>query len=143
MYKASKGNENGFIPIPKYEHNKNMVSSAEGNAKYARKHPSELEKKMKDLLDGSRIQYEFQKVIYIKSFGGFIKQYFIVDFFIPSRDIIIEVHGKPSEEQQKYASERKKAIKKAYPLYAIVDWYRADFNSYTKMKKLVDFLEGI
>ena len=131
-----------FIPVTKGPHNESIVKSAEGNAKYKRKNPSELEKKMIELLDSQNIRYEFQKVIYIKSSGGFIKQYFIVDFFIHSRDVAIELHGVPSKETLKFAGEKKAAIKKAYPLYTVVDWFSEDFSSYNKIKQLISLLKG-
>lgn len=131
-----------FIPIPKGPHNENMVKNAEGNAKYKRKHPSELEKKMMEMLDNQGIRYEFQKIIYVKSSGGFIKQYFIVDFYIPQRDVIIELHGASSENTIKCASEKKATIKRAYPLYTVIDWFSMDFSIYIKQKRLINLIRG-
>ena len=131
-----------FTPIPKGPHNESVMKNAEGNAKYKRKHSSEEERKMMELLDGQNVRYEFQKIVYIKSSGGFIKQYFIVDFFIPSRDVVIEMHGVPSKETLRFAGEKRAAIKKAYPLYTMIDWFSGDFSAYNKVKNLVSLLKG-
>ena len=131
-----------FSPVPKKPHNSNMIKNAEGNAKYNRKNPSELERKMMEFLDSHSIRYEFQKIIYIKSSGGFIKQYFIVDFFISSRNIIIEVRSKKPSTPYQYDIEKRKAIKKAYPLWAVIDWYGCQFSSINDMKQLISQLKG-
>lgn len=131
-----------FTPVPKQPHNSNTIKNAEGKAKYNRKNPSELDRKMMDLLNSQNIRYEFQKVIYIKSSGGFIKQYYIVDFYIPSRDIIIDVRAKKPDVPYPYGVEKKRIIKKAYPLYTVLEWYGYQFGSVENMKQLVSLLKG-
>ena len=130
-----------FIPIPKGPHNEHLIQSAENNVRENKKHPTELDKQMMQFLKNHGIHYEYQKPIYIKSEGGFIKQYFIVDFWFPTRNIIMEV--RPSKPTVPYKSDnsRETIIKKAYPTYAIIYWYGSDFQSYTKMKQLISLLK--
>lgn len=124
-----------FTPIAKGPHNSNIVKSAESNAKAKREHPSEAEKKMMETLTAWKIYYEFQKPMYIKSSGGFIKQYYIVCLFIPSRNIILEVYGRHFKKSAAQLA-REKTLKKAFPLTARVEWYWEDFSSIEKLKML-------
>jgi len=139
--KMNYSEEKEFIPVPKGPHNQHMVKNAEGNAKANRKNPSELDKKMMDLLSGQGVHYEYQKPVYIKSSGGFIKQYFIVDFWIPARNIIIEIRARKPNTPYKYDTDKQKAIKTAYPVYTIVEWYGENFSSLVKMKQLISLLK--
>jgi hypothetical protein len=61
-----------------------MVGLSKMNARNMRKEPSELEKKMVSFLGNHHIYYEFQKPFYIKNEKGYIKKFYIADFFIPS-----------------------------------------------------------
>lgn len=130
-----------FIPIPKEPHNTNMRNSAEKFANRMRINPSHLERDMMEFLDNHNIKYNFQKIYYIKSKGGFIKQYFIVDFYIPSKKIILETDGKFHKEQRKYDNLRSKMIQMNYPKVTIVRWNYSDFHSVTNMKKLLSILK--
>lgn len=95
MYQTSTN----FIPIPKDPHNKNIRKNAELC-------PSWLERQMIEFLNNQKIKFEFQKIFYIRSSGGFIKQYYIADFYIPKKHIILEVDGKFHNEQVKLDSFR-------------------------------------
>ena len=130
-----------FIPVPKEPHNTNMKNSAIKNAAYNRKHPSWLEKKMIEFLDSHKIKYTFQAILYIKSKGGFIKQYYIADFYIPRKKIIIETDGKFHEEQKEYDDFRTKDIQKNFPGTTVIRWSTKDFNSYANMKKLLELIK--
>lgn len=134
-------NNNKFIPIPKALHNDNVKKSAEKYAKYMRENPSELEGQMMDFLSKHNIDFIFQKIFYIKSSGGFIKQYYIVDFYIPNKHIILEVDGKFHDSQRELDSSRSTNIQKHYPNAIIIRWNYKDFHSYTNMKKLLEFLK--
>lgn len=134
MYSSS----NTFIPIPKEPHNKNVRNNAEGHAYDMRKNPSYLEKQMIEFLDSHKIKYEFQKIFYIRSSGGFIKQYYIADFYIPKKHIILEVDGKFHKDQTKLDNFRTWNIQKHYPKVRIIRWEYKDFHSYVNMKKLLE-----
>lgn len=130
-----------FIPIPKEPHNSNMRKSAEKYAGEMRANPSPLEKAMMDFLKSYNIKYNFQKIYYIRSKGGFIKQYYIVDFYIPSKKIILETDGKFHREQADYDRTRSYIIQKNYPKVTIVRWNSSDFHSVTNMRKLLEILQ--
>ena len=130
-----------FIPIPKGPHNKAVRNNAEGHAYNMRKNPSWLEKKMIELLDGWGIVYEFQKIFYMRSSGGFIKNYYIVDFYIPKKKIILEVDGKFHKEQAAFDEFRTRDIQKHYPKVRVVRWDSRDFHIYHNCKKLKELLK--
>lgn len=131
-----------FVPIPKEPHNTNIRKSAEQNASYNRKHPSWLEQKMKEFLDNHKIKYTFQAIFYIKSKGGFIKHYYIADFYIQGKKIIIETDGKYHEGQKEYDDFRTKEIQQNFPDTTIIRWTTMDFRSYVKMKSLIELLKA-
>ena len=132
---------NNFSPIPKGPHNKRVKSNAEGHAYNMRKNPSYLEQKMIEFLDNQKINYEFQKIIYIKSKGGFIKNYYIADFYIPKKKIVLEVDGKFHKDQVAFDEYRTRNIQRHYPKIRVVRWEYNDFHSYVNMKKLVEILK--
>ena len=134
-YFSSSG-QGEFIPIPKEPHNKNVRNNAEGHTFEMRKHPSYLEQKMIELLDSWKVQYEFQKIIYIRSKGGFIKQYYIADFYIPKKHLIIEVDGQFHKEQSSLDELRTKTIQKHYPKITVARWENRDFTCYNSLKQL-------
>lgn len=129
-----------FIPIPKEPHNTNIRRNAKSHALDMKRNPSYLEKQMQEFLDNHSIGYEFQKIFYMKSKGGFIKNYYIVDFYIPKHKVIIETDGKFHKEQADFDAFRTKDIQKHYPGVRVIRWSSADFRSYIKMKQLVGLL---
>lgn len=134
-------NGRDFIPIPKGPHNKAVRNNAEGHAYNMRKNPSWLEKKMIELLDSWGIVYEFQKIFYMRSSGGFIKNYYIADFYIPKKKIILEVDGKFHKEQAAFDEFRTRDIQKHYPKVRVVRWDSRDFHIYYNCKKLKELLK--
>lgn len=127
-------NGRDFIPIPKGPHNKAVRNNAEGHAYNMRKNPSWLEKKMIELLDSWGIVYEFQKIFYMRSSGGFIKNYYIADFYIPKKKIILEVDGKFHKEQAAFDEFRTRDIQKEYPMVDVVRFSWKDVNDRDKME---------
>lgn len=136
IYKSN----NTFIPIPKGPHNKSVRKNAEFHANEMKSNPSWLEKQMIDFLTNHRIYFEFQKIFYIRSSGGFIKQYYIADFYIPKNHTILEVDGKFHNDQVKLDNLRTWNIQKHYPKVRVVRWNASDFHSYNNMKKLLEVL---
>ena len=134
-------NSNNFIPVPKEPHNQNIKKNAELYANEMKYKPSWLEKQMIEFLTNHEINFEFQKIFYIKSSGGFIKQYYIADFYIPKNHTILEVDGKFHNDQIKLDDNRTWNIQKHYPKVRVIRWNANDFKSYNNMKKLLDILK--
>lgn len=108
--------------------------------KYAikeRNNPSPLEKRMQEFLNCHNIKYEFQKPCYIYK-NKVIVQFFILDFYIPAKDIVIETDGKFHNEQREYDDYRTKSIKKKYPGITIVRWTFENFKSPKMLKELLE-----
>ena len=130
-----------FIQISKGPHNKNVRKNAELHANEMRQKPSWLEKQMIEFLNNQKIKFEFQKIFYIRSSGGFIKQYYIADFYLPKKHIILETDGKFHRMQTKLDNIRTKTIQRHYPKVIVVRWNSEDFHSYTNMKKLLEIIK--
>ena len=119
-------------------HNGGLRKKARGYAKDMRNEPSPLEKKMIEFLDYHNIRYEFQKIFYIKGKNKRINRFFIADFYIPSKNTILETDGKFHDNQKEYDDERTASIKKHYPNIQVIRWRFNDFRSPMKMKKLLE-----
>ena len=111
----------------KEKHNRKMTESAEYYAKNMKENPSYLEKIMMQFLDNNHIKYEFQKIYYIKK-KQIIQRYFIVDFYIPHCNLVIEVDGKFHSNQIDYDNQRTKILKEHYSGLKIVRFTKDDFN---------------
>ena len=120
-------------------HNTKMKQVAEKYATKGRKNPSPLEKIMMEFLNNHHIKYEFQKpcCIYTKEV---ITQFFVVDFYIPKKKIIIETDGKYHDKQLNYDDYRTNTIKRQYPGIEIIRWRFKDFYS---PQKLIGLLKNI
>lgn len=120
---------------------KDRNSSLKGVAKHyangMKEQPSALEQRMQEFLENQGIQYEFQKPLYIKNRDGSIQRFYIADFYIPTKGLIIETDGKFHDDQIKEDEERTKEIQKYHPNMKIIRWRWHDFDSYQKMKDLV------
>jgi very-short-patch-repair endonuclease len=97
---------------------------------------------MIELLDSWKVKYEFQKIFYIKSKGGFIKQYYIADFYIPKKHLIIEVDGKFHKDQVAFDEFRTKNIQKHYPKITVARWEYKDFSIVNSLKQLREIVGG-
>ena len=75
------------------QHNKEVIFQAEQRAGEMMAFPSKLEEMMKLILDTHHIVYQFQKIFYIHAQDGWITRYYIADFFVPHKNLIIEVDG--------------------------------------------------
>ena len=117
-----------------------MKVTARKNAKTMRKEPSALEAKMQVFLDAHNIKYEFQKILYIPGDKGYIKKFYIADFYIPHKYIIIETDGKFHDAQVDKDNQRTKDIQRYCGNYKVIRWRWHDFESITKMKKLLSIL---
>ena len=97
------------------EHNREIISSAEYRAGEMKTWPSPLEERMKNFLDEHCVEYEEQKIFYIYADDGWIVRYFIADFYIPEKELIIEVDGKFHNEQKQKDKIRTKILQENYP----------------------------
>ncbi len=122
------------------KHNKKMIDSAEFHASNMKENPSYLEKIMMEFLDNHNIKYEFQKIYYIKKKKS-IHRYFIVDFYIPHRNIIIEVDGKFHKNQVDYDTERTNTIKQHFGKIKVIRFMYEDFSN-GKLEELLSILRA-
>ena len=123
------------------KHNKVLRESAKDFVAQMQQEPSELEKKMQGFLSDQCVEYEFQKPLYIKKKNGRIRKFYIADFYIPSKSLIIETDGKFHDEQIKEDNKRTKEITKYYQNMKVIRWRWHDFESYNKMKELIAILK--
>jgi len=96
------------------EHNKEIRTSAESRAREMQTWPSPLEEKMQVFLDKHGIYYEFQKVFYITDDNGWITRYYIADFYLPQKKVIIEVDGKFHDKHKQHDRDRTRTIQEYY-----------------------------
>lgn len=116
--------------LKKEVNNEKIKESAEIHAWEMRIKPSWLEKQMMEFLDNHSIKYEFQKIFYIADKNQYIQRYFIADFFIPDRNLIIEMDGKFHKEQIKYDKMRTELIKEHYRKIKVI---RFTYNDVVNM----------
>lgn len=119
------------------KHNSALKERATEFAEKMANEPSELEKKMQQFLDSQNVVYDFQRVFNIRKKNGRIRKFYIADFYVPSKNLIIETDGAFHDNQVKEDSIRTKQIQRHYPNIKILRWRWHDFESYTKMKNLL------
>lgn len=100
--------------------------------------PSVLERKMQKLLDSNGIVYDFQHIFYISKRSSKIRKFFIADFYIPSKSLIIETDGAFHDNQVEQDNNRTKLIQKYYPNVKVIRWRWHDFDSLNKVKELLE-----
>ena len=118
------------------DRNSTMKGMAKHYAKEMKKEPSVLEKRMIQFLNECGIDYEFQKPLYIKNKNNPIRKFYIADFYIPSKNLIIETDGKFHDNQIKQDENRTREIQRWYPNMKVFRWRWHDFDSCIKMKEL-------
>lgn len=119
------------------ERNERVRSWAKNYATKMRNEPSPLEQRMIEFLDCHGVEYQFQKIFYIKRKDNRIEKFYIADFYIPSRNIILETDGKFHDNQIKQDNQRSYDIKKHFPNVKILRWRFSDFKSPSKVKNLL------
>ena len=113
------------------------MSKAEYRANEMKTWPSALEERMMEFLNENHIKYESQKIIYIYANDGWIIRYYIADFFIPDRDIIIEVDGKFHDEHKQHDKMRTRDIQNQYPHLEVLRYRWKDLSNEKKMLDLL------
>lgn len=101
-----------------------------------RANPSWLEKIMMSFLDDRGVRYEFQKILYIMSDKNNVSRYYIVDFYIPDKNLIIEVDGKFHDDQIEKDDKRTMDIKRHYSGIELVRVTYGDFKSPKMLDRL-------
>jgi very-short-patch-repair endonuclease len=97
------------------KHNREMMASAQLRADEMIIWPSPLEERMESFLDKHGIEYESQKIFYIYADDGWIIRYYIADFYVPDKNIIIEVDGKFHADHKQHDKMRTREIQEQYP----------------------------
>lgn len=119
------------------EHNREVISQAEYRAEEMKVWPSPLEERMKKFLDEHCIRYEFQKIFYIYGDKNWILRYYIADFYIPDKDIIIEVDGKFHNKQKQKDKTRTRIIQENYPEIEVLRFAWEDLKDEDTMEGLL------
>jgi very-short-patch-repair endonuclease len=119
------------------EHNREIMASAQFRAEEMKTWPSRLEERMQEFLNDMNIKYEFQKIFYIYADDGWIIRYYIADFYIPDKDIIIEVDGKFHDDQKLHDKNRTKTIQQHYPEVEVLRYTWNDLSDDQKMVELL------
>lgn len=118
-------------------HNREVVSSAEFRAREMTYNPSPLEERMIQFLRMNGVYYEPQRIFYIYADDGWIDRYYIADFFIPYKNIIIEVDGKFHDKHKQKDKMRTKEIKENYPNVEVLRYRWKDLEDASKMNDLL------
>lgn len=122
------------------KHNREIIASAEDRAEQMKVWPSKLEEMMQEFLEKNWIMHETQKVFYIKEEDGWISKYYIADFFIPRKNLIIEVDGKFHNKQKLHDKNRTKDIQKSYPGVEVVRYTWKDMFDNDRMAELLEMV---
>ena len=123
-------------------HNREIIRSATSRAEEMISFPSPLEERMISLLNKNNIFFEFQKIFYIRAKDGYILRYYIADFYVPDRAIIIEVDGKFHDKHKIHDKMRTRYIQEQYPEVSVLRYKWADLSDEKKMEDLVSRLKG-
>ena len=121
-------------------HNREIIKSAQYRAMEMQVWPSPLEKRMMWFLDSKGIYYESQKIFYIYADDGWIVTYYIADFYIPGKKIIIEVDGKFHDKHTQHDKMRTKEIQKHYPGVELLRYRWKDLSDSVKMSELLSII---
>lgn len=124
------------------EHNKEVIASAEYRSEEMKTWPSPLEEIMKKHLENHNISYEEQKIFYITADNGKIIRYYIADFYVPSRKIIIEVDGKFHNAHRQKDKHRTREIQENYSGVEVLRFTWKDVHDASTMNNLMVRLTG-
>jgi very-short-patch-repair endonuclease len=118
------------------EHNREIMRNAQFRAEEMKIYPSPLEERMMAFLDTHGIMYKSQYIFYIFK-GDWIVKYYIADFYLPEKKIIIEVDGKFHDQHKLHDKQRTKDIQEQYPGIEILRYRWNDFNDDDTMRNLL------
>lgn len=124
-------------PINKKRLNREQrIKQANQRADKMRKNPSWLEKIMISFLNDRNVRYQFQRIFCILSNSNNISRYYIADFYIPDKNLIVEVDGKFHDDQIEKDDKRTMDIKNHYPGIELIRVCYSDFQSPEKLDLL-------
>ena len=118
------------------------MASARFRADEMALYPSKLEEMMQGHLDSWGIRYVPQYIFYIFKKDWIVK-YYIADFYLPDRKIIIEVDGKFHEKHRQHDKQRTKDIQEQYPGVEVLRFTWKDVNDSSVMRSLKERLDYI
>lgn len=121
-------------------HNREVIRAATSRAEEMIAFPSPLEERMISLLNIHNISFEFQKIFYIRAKDGYILRYYIADFYIPDKAIIIEVDGKFHDKHKIHDKMRTRYIQEQYPEVSVLRYKWKDLSDEKLMGDLVNRL---
>lgn len=124
-------------------HNMEVMEQARYRARQMDTWPSPLEERMKEFLDRHYVEYESQKIFYIYADDGWIIRYYIADFYIPEKEVIIEVDGKFHDEHKLHDKNRTKEIQEQYPSIEVLRYRWKDLSDMDKMDDLLCRINAI
>ena len=124
-------------------HNIEVMEQAKYRARQMDTWPSPLEERMKEFLDRHYVEYESQKIFYIYADDGWIIRYYIADFYIPEKEVIIEVDGKFHDEHKLHDKNRTKDIQEQYPSIEVLRYRWKDLSDMDKMDDLLCRINAI
>lgn len=124
-------------------HNMEVIEQAKYRARQMDTWPSPLEERMKEFLDRHYVEYESQKIFYIYADDGWIIRYYIADFYIPEKEVIIEVDGKFHDEHKLHDKNRTKDIQEQYPSIEVLRYRWKDLSDMDKMDDLLCRINAI
>lgn len=124
-------------------HNMELMEQAKYRARQMDTWPSPLEERMKEFLDRHYVEYESQKIFYIYADDGWIIRYYIADFYIPEKEVIIEVDGKFHDEHKLHDKNRTKDIQEQYPSIEVLRYRWKDLSDMDKMDDLLCRINAI
>lgn len=124
-------------------HNMEVMEQAKYRARQMDTWPSPLEERMKEFLDRHYVEYESQKIFYIYADDGWIIRYYIADFYIPDKEVIIEVDGKFHDEHKLHDKNRTRDIQEQYPSIEVLRYRWKDLSDMDKMDDLLCRINAI
>lgn len=124
-------------------HNMEVMEQAKYRARQMDTWPSPLEERMKEFLDRHYVEYESQKIFYIYADDGWIIRYYIADFYIPEKEVIIEVDGKFHDKHKQHDKDRTKDIQEQYPSIEVLRYRWKDLSDMDKMDDLLCRINAI
>lgn len=120
--------------------NGDIIALAEKTIHTMKKYTTYGETWMMELLKGEDIEYEFLKPFFIKD-GNKICGYYIADFYIPSRKIVIDVEDN-YRHWIKYDKYRIKDFMSICPSIKIYEWEMQFFHSELMIESLVALIKN-
>ena len=118
------------------------MRSAQFRAEEMKVYPSPLEERMKVFLDAHGIHYESQWIFYIFK-GEWIVKYYIADFYLPDKKVIIEVDGKFHDKHKLHDKQRTRDIQRQYPGIEVLRYKWNDLEDKGKMGDLLGIIGSV